>query len=196
MRKRFTVIRASLLLLGLFGLVVLAVDPKTVLAQTRPDRGVPDITGPDANGDQPEEFQQSGRFLNLTRGLRSLGEIDDDLPDPETPFCLDNPGDPLCDAQRRRHVSIRVPRDLTQFMVWFFDGDSRRQTGGSFSWDNCQGENCADRMNELQYTLFLDPSGPLHASEVPPGQAPRANTDADDVAQTFFGASSCQEVCK
>ena len=44
-------------------------------------------------------------------------------------------------------------------------------------------------MNEAQYTLFLDPSGSIHASEVPPGQAPRANTAPEDVVDTFLGAS-------
>ncbi len=189
MRTRVSVTGMLLSLLGLVGLLVIAVDPQTALAQTRPDRGIPDITGPNSRGDESEEFQQSGRFVNLTRGLNSLGEIDDDLPDPEPPFCLDNPGAASCDAQRRRHFSIRVPRQLSQFTVWIFDGDSRKQTGGSFSWDNCQGTGCADLMNEMQYTLFLDPSGPFQASEVPTGQAQRANTCPDDLVRTFFGAS-------
>ena len=74
-------------------------------------------------------------------------------------------------------------------MVWIFDGDTRAQDGGTFSWDDCQGESCSDLINQIQYTLFLDPSGPLQASEVPPGQASRANTDPDDVVNTFFGTS-------
>ena len=122
--------------LALAGLLIVGVASSTALAQSRPERGIPDITGPDAGGDQPQEFRQSGRFVNLTRGLSSLGEMDDDLPDPAPPFCLNNPGDPSCDAFPRRHFSIRVPRASTQFTVWLFDGDTRRQSGGAFSWDN------------------------------------------------------------
>ncbi len=188
MRTRVSVIGAVLSVLVLVGLLS-AAGSEAALGQTRPARGIPDTTGPDSAGDEPEEFQQSGRFVNLTRGLSSLGEIDDDLPDPDPPFCLKYPVDPLCDAQRRRHFSIRVPRDLKQFKIWFFDGDTRPQSGGAFSWDNCQGDSCAYLMNEVQYTLFLDPSGPFQASEVPPGQAPRANSDPGDVARTFSGAS-------
>ncbi len=175
--------------LTLVGLLIAVAASPTALAQTRPERGIPDTSGPDASGNQPLEFQQSGRFVNLTRGLSSLGEVDDDLPDPDPPFCLNNPGDPSCDALPRRHFSIRVPRDLTQFTVWLFDGDTRKQGGGSFSWDNCQGNGCSGLMNEIQYTLFLDPSGPLEATQVPAGQAPRANANPDDVVDAFFGVS-------
>ena len=189
MKAPFSVTGELLSYLACVGLLIVAVASPTALAQNRPERGIPDVTGPDAGGDQPQEFRQSGRFVNLTRGLSSLGEIDNDLPDPDPPFCLNNPGDPSCDALPRRHFSIRVPRDSTQFTVWLFDGDTRKHSGGTFSWDNCQEKGCANLMNEMEYTLFLDPSGPLKASEVPAGQAPRANAGTDDVITTFAGSS-------
>ena len=44
-------------------------------------------------------------------------------------------------------------------------------------------------MNGMEYTLFLDPSGPLSAPEVPAGQAPRANANPNSIIGTFFGTS-------
>ena len=118
-------IRVSFSLIALVVVLAFLVGAQPALAQTRPDKGIPDNTGPDADGDQSGEgFQQSGRFVNLTRGLSSLGNIDLELGDPD---CTLTPT--LCD-QPRRHFSVRVPVALTEWTLWIFDGDSRQGPGG------------------------------------------------------------------
>ncbi len=165
----------------LVGLLVLALFGVPAIAQAvRPTAGLPDNTGPDVNGDLGALIQ-SGRFISLLRGLSSLGEIDDDLPG-------------VGEDRSRRHFSVRVPRHLTEFAIWIFDGDTRRRPGGNISWDNCRTAGCEDVMDEVKYTLFRDPSGPWLDSQIPPGQAPAANSNPLTIANTCAGgtpAPSC-----
>ncbi len=155
------------------GMVLLLAGSQSALAQgNRPKDGVPDITGPGLDGTQGD-FQQSGGFVNTSRGNQSLGEIDDDVPPDEQP---------------RRHFSFRVDRDTVQFQVWIFDGNTRSlnpddpQEGAT--WDPCGidfGDTTFDSdecllLDPVEYTLYVDKSGPLLPSQVPAGEPPAAST--------------------
>ncbi len=206
-KARNSITRVSFSLVVLVGLLALLVGTQPALAQTRPGVGIPDNTGPDTAGDQSGN-QQSGRFINLTRGLSSLGNID--LPDVcsgdlttncqvdancsavggvciGNPSCVGTPDPDPCD-QNRRHFSVRVPLGLTEWTLWIFDGDSRQGPGGgALKWDNCASSSgspspCAFNMNEVKYTVYADPSGPISGDSVfPDFQALPANIDPADV---------------
>ena len=199
MKKALCCSRAFLSLVALLTLVALVLPNQTALGQNRPDFGIPDNTGPGIDFSQVGDFLQSGRLVSLVRGQSSLGQIDDDLPDPDPPFCDDDPGDPLCDARPRRHFSIRVPNPaapsggLTKFRVWIFDGETQQFPG---TWDVCLGDPCPFNdppqpgdyaaIDEVKYTLYRDPKGPLNSSQFPVNPAeplPQANTTDIPVAE-------------
>ena len=76
--------------------VLLVASSQPALAQNRPDVAIPDKTGPGEDGTGGVgELAQSGRMLSQIRGNASLGERDDDLPDPdESPICAADSNNP------------------------------------------------------------------------------------------------------
>ncbi len=165
--KKIHLLRISFSLVGLLGLAVMMMFAQPALAQ-RPDKAIPDRTGPGETGPDPGgALLQSGRFLSLVRGLNSLGQIDDDLPDPAE--CV-GPGDPVpeCDFRPKRHISFRVPNTASEFTIFLFDGDTRSDGPGIVSaWDGCAEGFCDVFPDLVKYTLYYDPSGPVPDEQLP-----------------------------